>query len=107
MAICTYCDQEMLSGASCTVKVLHRSGVALSLERTTRRCGDCGVERRGLHHLGCDMQRCPGCGGQLLSCGCVFDEDEIDDDDEIWDDEIDEDDEIDDDLVSRDERSAL
>jgi hypothetical protein len=107
MAICTYCDQEMLSGASCTVKVLHRSGVALPLERATRRCGDCGVERRGLHHLGCDMQRCPGCGGQLLSCGCVFDEDEIDDDDEIWDDEIDEDDEIDDDLVSRDERSAL
>jgi hypothetical protein len=96
MAICTYCDQEMLSGASCTVKVLHRSGVALLLERATRRCGDCGVDRRGLHHLGCDLQRCPDCGGQLFSCGCVFDEDEIEDDD----------DEIDDDLVNSDERSA-
>ena len=80
MAVCTYCDHEMLSGASCTVKVLHRAGVALLLERATRRCGDCGVDRGGLHHLGCDMQRCPECRGQLFGCGCVFDEDEPDDD---------------------------
>jgi hypothetical protein len=48
------------------------------------------VEWGGLHHLGCDMQICPCCGGQLLSCGCRFDEDGPDDDDEpfldvVWD----------------------
>lgn len=38
-------------------------------------CGDCGVLRGGLHHLGCDVQQCPLCRGQMLSCGCRFDED--------------------------------
>jgi hypothetical protein len=27
-----------------------------------------------LHHPGCDLQRCPCCRQQLISCGCAFDE---------------------------------
>jgi hypothetical protein len=38
------------------------------------RCGDCGVVRGGWHHPGCDLQECPACGRQMLSCGCRFDE---------------------------------
>jgi len=34
------------------------------------RCHDCDIEEGQLHKLGCDMERCPNCLGQLISCGC-------------------------------------
>ena len=35
------------------------------------RCGDCGCFEGELHAPCCDMERCPFCGGQLISCGCA------------------------------------
>ena len=40
-----------------------------------KRCFDCGVNPGELHKSGCDIERCPACGGQLISCGCYDAED--------------------------------
>lgn len=96
MATCVFCDQEMTTAASCTVAVLHRAGTPFPLpeygreayyrrgRRPSGRCGDCGVSPGGAHHLGCDLAECPVCRGQLLSCGCRFDEDPPEDEDDGW-----------------------
>ena len=34
-------------------------------------CSDCGCEEGQLHEIFCTKERCPFCGGQLISCGCV------------------------------------
>ena len=34
------------------------------------RCHDCNCKEGELHEYGCDMERCPFCGGQLISCDC-------------------------------------
>ena len=36
----------------------------------SHQCGDCAVIHGQLHVPGCDMERCPKCRGQILSCDC-------------------------------------
>lgn len=45
-----------------------------SHSRARATCGDCGVQEGELHHLGCDMERCPFCGLQLISCDCCYEQ---------------------------------
>lgn len=78
MATCRDCNQEMLTATSCTVDVLVMNGERFERNRVgtpvgpADRCGDCGVKRRGYHHFGCDLELCPRCRNQLISCGCCW-----------------------------------
>lgn len=75
MAKCTACGQEMRATVSCTMTAVLLSGgsyprIRYRTRAAVERCGDCGTPRGGLHHPGCDMETCPRCRGQLISCGC-------------------------------------
>jgi len=88
MAVCSWCEREMTTASSCTAVVLHRDGTPIRMIpwgkepgwSARARCGDCAAKPGGFHHPGCDVQRCPLCEGQMMSCDCRFDEDGSDDD---------------------------
>ena len=70
---------EMLTGSGLVVrfayillkvKIYERKRTSSNDVCQNGRCGDCGSTPGHLHHPGCDMERCPRCGGQLLGCEC-------------------------------------
>jgi hypothetical protein len=41
-------------------------------------CDDCGTSEGQLHEIFCLRERCPFCGAQLVSCGCISKELQLD-----------------------------
>ena len=81
MAVCPYCEQEMTdpntkSCVSSPVKIGGEDLDPVPFDSGGYRCGDCKIADGGIHHPGCDMERCPACGGQLISCGCLSEDDQ-------------------------------
>lgn len=79
MANCKDCGKDMSDAStnSCTFTSI-KIGKKTYRRDTTyfdvgKRCHDCNIENKpgNYHHLGCDMERCPACKGQLISCLCV------------------------------------
>lgn len=80
MAVCEICRREMTTADGCGVSFVLINGKRYErIKRASKRdmfptwygrCDDCGAKRGQYHHAGCDLERCPACGGQLISCDC-------------------------------------
>ena len=80
-AKCEDCKREMTPGGGCTMTHVAKSEKGEEVLRITcggpgdwgdecpgGNCGDCNADPGQIHHVGCDIERCPGCGGQMLGC---------------------------------------
>jgi len=45
---------------------------------TEIKCHDCYCKEGEIHEYGCDMESCPFCGQQLITCDCVYEKLNID-----------------------------
>jgi hypothetical protein len=63
--------RELIDGAYDPVRVGHERSYPFR-----SRCPDCGAQPDHVHHPGCDIEECPRCGRQLISCGCYPEDDE-------------------------------
>ena len=74
-AICKDCNQEMKPGTTCTPWTHYERQDGKQYMRIPHtgpgNCGDCNTPPAGIHHFGCDTERCPVCSGQLgMGCDC-------------------------------------
>ncbi len=62
-----FSDDGNFNATTCTIS-------EIKSKDTNQTCHDCGCKEGEIHKFGCDMERCPFCHGQLLSCDCRYTE---------------------------------
>jgi len=72
MAICDQCGSDMLIADGCEwAPYPYETGPTDPIPwEGPGRCPDCNAIPDHYHHPGCDIERCPKCGGQAISCTC-------------------------------------
>ena len=81
MALCRCCNRDMMETYGCNYAPIIHHGKKyrpikvgapgdIYFDNKKGRCGDCGAVPGHYHHVGCDLERCPVCGDQLISCRC-------------------------------------
>lgn len=82
-AVCRFCGEDMHVAATCNEVRIETVGGSFAPipygseaedwgAASGARCHDCLVQPGGFHHPGCDVERCPSCGGQIIGCECVI-----------------------------------
>jgi hypothetical protein len=85
MVECKFCHKEMLRANGCSnAPAVYSKGESFTPIKygeesddwgaSKGRCHDCGAKKGHFHHPGCDVERCPKCRGQMISCGCLDEE---------------------------------
>lgn len=80
---CEICKKDILTSDGCSIDTINVEGKTYKrikvgdkddfnqgIEDTEFRCHDCNAKNGHYHHWGCDVERCPSCKQQLISCEC-------------------------------------
>lgn len=79
-ATCEDCGRAMDPNVGCTLTHVSKTKSGKSVKRVfygeeaddwgagERPCHDCNAGAGQPHHAGCDVERCPSCGNQMLQC---------------------------------------